>query len=100
VGFVLYPGQPSSIEMLPVPIHRLLRLHMEVDAALSPAAGRHSFEYGIWMPTVTLGHTGSESMSVELLVRLYEGPVEVMLDRIELIRTDPFEIISTRTLPR
>lgn len=99
VGFGIFPGQPSDVWLLPVPIHRLLQMHMEVDAGLLTAAGRHSDEFGIWMPTVGLGQTACDSDCVEVLVSLYNGPIDVLLDRIELVRTSPFEIISSRTLP-
>ena len=98
VGFGIFPGAPSDVWLLPVPIHRLLELHTEVDAGLLEAVGRHCFEHGIWMPTVSIGQTCHDSDSVEVLVRLYDGPIDVMLDRIEIVRTDPFEIISSRPL--
>lgn len=99
VGFGVFPGQPSCIWMLPVPIHRLLHLHTEVDTALLDAAGRHCYEFGIWMPTVGIAETEDDGNFIEILVRLYDGPIDVMLDRIELVRTNPFEVISSRTLP-
>ena len=96
VGFGIFPGAPSDVWMLPVPIHRLLELHREVDAALFEVVGRHCHEFGIWLPTVNIGQTSHDSDSVEVLVRLYEAPIDVTLDRIELVRTDPFEIIGSR----
>jgi 2'-5' RNA ligase len=98
VGFGVFPGDPSDVWLLPVPIHRLLQLHTEVDTGLFEAARRHCYEFGIWMPTVSLGKTTDDSDSVEVLVRLYNGPIDVMFDRVELVRTDPFEIITSRML--
>jgi hypothetical protein len=98
VGFGIFPGNPSDVWLVPVPIHRLLQLHMEVDAALFEVAGRHCHEFGIWVPSVGLGETDHDSDSVEVLVRLYDGPIDVMLDRIELVRTEPFEVIGSYPL--
>jgi hypothetical protein len=99
VGFGIFPGNPSDVWFVPVPIHRLLQLHTELDMALFEVTGRHCSEHGIWIPSVRLGETDNDSDSVEVLVRLYSGPIDVVLDRIELVRTDPFEIISSHPLP-
>jgi 2'-5' RNA ligase len=98
VGFGIFPGHPSDVWFVPVPIHLLLQLHTEVDTGLLKVAGRHCYEHGIWVPTVSIGQTAYDSDSVEVLVRLYDGPIDVTLDRIELVRTEPFEIISSRPL--
>jgi 2'-5' RNA ligase len=82
VGFGIFPGRPSDVWLAPVPIHRLLQLHTELDAAVFEATAKHCDEFGIWTPTV-----------------VYDGPIDVTLDRIEIVRTMPFEIISSRMLP-
>ncbi len=99
VGIGLSPGDPCGLSLVPVPICGLLRWHLAADDTLIPVAGRHCFEHGIWSPLLTLGYTAFPADTVEVLTALWPGPMDVTLDRIEIVRIKSFEVISSHTLP-
>ena len=99
VGIIVFPGDPSSLSLMPIPIDDLLRRHLAVDDALMPVAGRHCFERGIWIPCLSLGPTELVGDAVEVLTTLWQEPIEATLDRVEIVRLDPFEMVSSHTLP-
>lgn len=97
-GIGVFPGEPSILWMAPTPIHDSMRWHLAVNEALVDVAGRHSYEFGIWTPYVVLGHSAYPADSIEVLTTAWEGPIEATLDRIEIVRLEPFLVLASRML--
>jgi hypothetical protein len=98
VGIGVFPGEPYGLRLQPIPISELLRRHMVVDEALFHVVGRHCFEYGAWLPLLSIGQTRFPADAVEVLVDLCKEPIGVILDRIDLVRLEPWKVLSSRPL--
>jgi hypothetical protein len=98
VGIGLFPGQPSGLWLAPVPVNELLRRHMAVDEALADVAGRRCLEHGVWTPYLSVGETAFPADAVEVLVDLCKEPIGVILDRIDLVRLEPWKVLSSLPL--
>jgi hypothetical protein len=99
VGIGIFPGEPSGLWLAPVPIHSLLRWHLAVDEALLDVADRHCFEFGIWAPIISIGETAVPEDAMGTLPSTWNEPIEAMVERIDIIRLEPFETITSHTLP-
>jgi hypothetical protein len=93
------PGLRFELSLLPVPITGLLRLHTAVDEALFRIVDRHCDEFGSWSPSLMLGPTAFPADAMEVLTSMWNGPIEAVLERIEIVRLSPFTVISSRMLP-
>jgi hypothetical protein len=99
VGIAVDPGDLCGLSLLPIPIHKLLEWHIAVDDALYEVAGDQCFERGIWSPNLTLGRTAYPSDAIDALTALWQGPIEASLNRIDLVRLDPWKVLSSHILP-
>ena len=97
-GIAMFPGEPCELALLPIPITELIRRHIAVDEALTPVADRHCYERGIWSPSLSIGSTDYPADCIEVLTARWGGPIEATLDRIDIVRLLPFEVISIRSL--
>jgi hypothetical protein len=86
VGYGIFPGDPSIVWALPVPIHPLFERHRILDAGLLAVTGRHSFEHGGWLPDVDLGITEYPGDAIEVLSAVWNGPIEGTLCELEVVR--------------
>jgi hypothetical protein len=101
VAYGVFPGDPSIVWALPVPIHQLLDRHRILDAGLLAVTGRQSFEHGGWLPDIDLGMTEFPADAIEALAADWHGPVEGTLCQIEVVRYrrhEPIDVIFSRRL--
>jgi hypothetical protein len=98
VGIAVDPGDLCGLSFLPIPVHTLLEWHFAVDDALSKVAGDHCLEFGVWLPFLSIGQRKFPADAVEVLTDLCKGPIEVSLDRIDLVRLDPWKVLTSHPL--
>lgn len=106
-GLGVFPGAggaPSCLWLAPVATPELRRPHGTVAAALPGGAAIHPhYADAAWVPHVTLADDlGSLAVAGQAVAAL-EGadfPGRCTLDRIEVVRFRPVEVLWTRSLPR
>jgi 2'-5' RNA ligase len=102
-GIGVFPGPTSIVFAVPVVTAELLRRHAALHAALSGSRPHAHYEPSHWMPHVTLsGALTDPARALSALVSSWR-PIIGMLDRLELVRFRPVEIIRShalRPLPR
>jgi len=101
VGYGVFPGDPNILWALPAPIHALLGRHHMLDAGLLAVTGRHSFEYGGWLPDIALGITQFPGDAIEVLASAWRGPIEGTMTEIEVVRYErhkPVQALYRRNL--
>jgi 2'-5' RNA ligase len=97
VGLGVFPGPTSVIWAAPAMTQRLLMLHSELHAALSPFPVHPHYQPGGWLPHVTLSEKGqpSAARAIEIVTSLWNGPVSARMERVELVRFRPVEMLRS-----
>lgn len=96
----VFDGEPLVIWAAPEPEEDLRRLHRTLHAKIDPALCRPYYRPGQWIPHCTLATQVASERRAEALrfVSTFEGPVEVVFDRIEAVTFPPVEVIEARRL--
>ena len=98
-GFGIFPGPASVIWAVPVVTAALLACHRALLAALPGLEPDLHYRVDAWVPHVTLsGPLPDPGRGLGVLIGLWR-PMEGVLDRIELARFRPVEILDSRLLP-
>jgi 2'-5' RNA ligase len=99
-GFGVFPGPPACLWILPVPDAALLARHADTLAALPGLDCDRHYRAGAWVPHVTLAAAASSpARALEVLTPLWRGPVPGLLDRLDLVRFRPVEVLRSHPLP-
>ena len=99
-GLGVFPGFPACCWIAVIPCPRLLEAQSEAAAALRGPLHPH-YRPGTWMPHVTLAEGLQDRAALARgLVWLHEHftPSTATLDRVELVRFPPVEIVASRAL--
>jgi len=97
-GLGVFPGAPAVLYAAPVPNAALLACHAALAEALPGVDCHPHCRPGHWVPHVTLGQATSAARAVEVLLPLWPGPVQGWLDRLELVRFRPVEVLRSLVL--
>lgn len=97
-GLGVFPGTPALLYAAPVPNAALLACHTALAAALPGMDCYPHYRPGHWVPHATLGQTASAARAVEVLLPLWPGPMRGRLDRLELVRFRPVEVLRSLAL--
>jgi 2'-5' RNA ligase len=102
VGLGVFPGSPPVIWAAPVVTADLLTRHAELYSALARFGVHAHYEPGFWVPHVTLSKEGATSAAraIEAADSAWCGPINAMLERVELVRFRPVEVLRRQALHR
>ena len=97
-GVGVFPGAPPVIWMVPVVTESLLARHASLHEVLAPFFVHPHYRPGAWVPHVTLSEQGPSPVGqvVELVASVWEGPINVCLERVELVRFKPVEVLRSQ----
>jgi 2'-5' RNA ligase len=99
-GFGVFPETPPTIWVAPVVTERLLARHASLHAALTRFSVHPHYRPGAWVPQVTLSKNGQSSAAraVEIATSVWQGPISARLERIDLVRFRPVEVLRSEIL--
>ena len=99
-GLAVFPGTPPVLWAAPAPTRRLLALHARLLAALDTLPVHPHYRPGAWVPHVTLAKNSRADAHALLQAALpaWDGPVHGLLDRIDLVRFRPVEVLHSEAL--
>jgi 2'-5' RNA ligase len=97
-GIGVFPGPTSVLWAAPVVTPGLLAWHAAIHAALPGLTMHPHYRPGAWVPHVTL--SGAVRDAGRALSALLAGwrPIDGMLDRAELVRFRPVEVLRSEAL--
>jgi len=97
-GFGLFAAPSNVLWLAPAPSLQLLTYQQEVAAALPDLVIDAHYRPGSWVPHVTLSGTLPDPpRALAALLPLWR-PVSGVLERIELVRFRPVDVLSSRML--
>lgn len=99
-GLGVFPGEPAVVWAAPVATEALLARQRALHAALAAFPVHAHYQPGAWVPHVTLSKDGGAPASriVEAATAAWDGPISGWLDRLELVRFRPVEILRSVAL--
>jgi 2'-5' RNA ligase len=99
-GVGIFPGPSHTIWAAPAVTERMLAHHGRLLAALSAFAVHPHYHVGTWVPHVTLNQQGQASAvrAVEIALSLWKGPIRGQLDRVDLVRFSPVDLLHSAPL--
>ena len=92
-GFGVFPGAPAVVWAAPAVTETLLTRQAALVAAAPEAPCHEHHRPGRWVPHVTLGQVEAPGRALEMLAPLWRGPTSGWLDRLELVRFRPVEVL-------
>ena len=100
-GLGVFPGPPAVLWLAPGLDPALAALHAAVDAAMAPLPCQAHDRPGAWTPHVTLSaalHGLAGATGALAAVALHLRPFAARLDRLDLVRFPPVEILWSAAL--
>lgn len=99
-GLGVFPGGPAVVWAAPVVTGALLARHAALHAALAPFPAHAHYRPGAWVPHVTLSKDGHAPAAhiIEAATGAWDGPITGRLNRLELVRFRPVEILRSTAL--
>ena len=93
----VFPGVPPVVWIGPVVTERLLTWHASLYAALASLPVHPHYHPDAWVPHVTLSQEGlsSAAQGIEIVTSMWKGPINVRVERIELVRFRPVQILRS-----
>lgn len=95
---VLFGKPAATVIALPVPSLDLIQRHATLHAALADLGSDPSYKPGVWLPHIVLAETILVADSVEVLSAVWPGPITGWAVSLDLVRTEPLELLSSRPL--
>jgi 2'-5' RNA ligase len=99
-GLGVFPVSPPVVWLAPVVTCELLARHRSLLAALASLPVDPHYSLGAWMPHVTLTESrkSSPAQALEAAMSVWSGPINGAVDRCDLVRLHPVEIVRSETL--
>ena len=98
-GLGVFPGFRSILWAAPVVTQQLLAVQMELQAAMPELSVDAHYRTGAWVPHVTLsGPLADPARAIAALMPLWQ-PLTGNLDRLDLVRFRPVNLIASIPLP-
>jgi 2'-5' RNA ligase len=99
-GVGVFPGVPPVIWAAPTVTQQLLAIHASLYAALASLPVHPHYQPAAWVPHVTLTkeNQAPAARSIEAVTSVWEGPITARLERIELVKFRPVEILRSEAL--
>lgn len=94
-GFGVFPSAAVVIWAAPVVTEALLTRQAALVAAVPGTPCHPHYRPGHWVPHVTLGQTDAVGRAMEVLAPLWGAPISGRLDRLELVRFRPVEVLRS-----
>ncbi|MBN8875741.1 MAG: 2'-5' RNA ligase family protein [Rhodospirillales bacterium] len=100
-GLGVFPGTSPVIWVAPIVTADLLTRHAELHAALAAFDVHAHYAPAAWVPHVTLTKEGAVSAgrAIEAVSSAWRGPINATIDRVELVRFRPVDILRSEALP-
>ena len=97
-GIGIFPGTPPVVWAAPAVTDGPLAGHAALLESLAPFAVHPHYRPGNWVPLVTFSQNGpsSAARAVEVLASAWDGPIYTLLERVELVRFLPVEILRSQ----
>jgi len=101
-GLGVFPGAPPVIWAAPVVTADLLTRHAELHVALARFRVHAHYGPGSWVPHVTLSQEGTATAAraLEAAGSAWRGPISAILERVDLVRFRPVEVLRSHVLQR
>jgi 2'-5' RNA ligase len=99
VSLGLFPGTPSALFLAPVVTPALLAMHAEILAAVDGEPIEPHYQCGHWVPHITLAKDLTHPAAAVAALDPLLLPIDGLLDRIEVVRFRPVEILASHQLP-
>lgn len=99
-GLGVFPGEPAVVWAAPVATEALLARQCALHAALAGFPVHAHYQPGAWVPHVTLSKDGAAPADrvIAAASAAWDGPISGLLDRLELVRFRPVEILRSAAL--
>jgi 2'-5' RNA ligase len=99
-GLGIFPAPSPILWAAPVVTQALLLRHAALQAALPGLTPQAHYRPNAWLPHVTLSGTLADpGVALAVLLPLWR-PVTGLLDRVDLVRFRPVDVLYSRPLPR
>ncbi|HUB11777.1 MAG TPA: 2'-5' RNA ligase family protein [Acetobacteraceae bacterium] len=98
-GLGLFIEPAASVWAVPAPTEALLACHAALLRALPDVAPHQHYRRGTWVPHVTLSGPLRDPASALAVVLPLWRPTAGLLDRVELVRFRPVEVVHSAALP-
>jgi 2'-5' RNA ligase len=101
-GFGVFPGKAPVTWVAPVATEQLLARHAALHAALGRFSVHPHYQPGAWVPHVTLSSSGlcPAARAIEIATAVWQGPIRARLERIDLVRFRPVEVLRSAVFAR
>jgi 2'-5' RNA ligase len=98
-GFGVFPSAPPVVWAVPIVTAGLLARHASLCADLACFGIHPHYRPGHWVPHVTLSQEGpSSARAIEVVTSTWDGPIGARLERVELVRFLPVEVLRSQPL--
>ena len=99
-GLGVFPGTTPVVWAAPVATEGLLSRHAALHAVLAPWPVDPHYRVGAWMPHVTLSRSGRvpAARTVEIAAATWSGPIAARLDRMDVVRFRPVDVLRSEAL--
>jgi 2'-5' RNA ligase len=98
-GLGIFPSPAAVFWAAPIVTPALLTRHAAVQAALPDLQTHAHYRLGAWVPHVTLsGAVDNPGVALSALLSVWQ-PLEGLLDRLELVRFRPVQVLQSYKLP-
>lgn len=98
-GLGVFPGSSSILWAAPVVTQQLLAVHMELQAVMPELSVHAHYRTDAWVPHVTLsGRLADPAQAIAALLPFWQ-PLTGNLDRLDLVRFRPVEVLASLPLP-
>jgi 2'-5' RNA ligase len=94
----VFPGQPATLFLAPVPTRALLERHAELLALLATATVDPHYRAGCWVPHVTLADDLTDPAAALAAPGATRLPIVATLETIELVRFRPITVLASHNL--
>jgi 2'-5' RNA ligase len=97
-GLGVFPAPSSTLWAIPVVMPTLLERHAAIQAALPELRADQHYNQNEWVPHITLSGPLPDPVRALAALLLLWQPLSGSLDRVELVRFRPVEVLHSRVL--
>lgn len=98
-SFGLFPGRPSTLFLAPIVTPELLQRHAALVTLLAAEPIDPNYRCGQFVPHVTLASDLADPAAAVATLKHISLPIRAVLDRLDVVRFRPVEVMESHVLP-